>query len=195
MLNIAILVSGNGSNLQSLIDYQNQGKLKNGKLSLVISNKADAYALTRASDSNLPSFALTNPATFETEALEKMREYKIDCIVLAGFLKILSPRFIQAFPNKIINIHPSLIPSFCGAGFYGIKVHQEALKYGVKVSGASVHLVNEVVDGGQIIAQRAVRISAKETPSSLQKKVATIEQKILPQALQTLINQILKENK
>lgn len=191
MLRVAVFVSGNGSNLQSLLDYQEQKKLKNAQIALVLSNKAKAYALKRAELHHIPSIAYEEE--FETQALKALRDYEIDCIVLAGFMKILSPSFIRHYPNRIINIHPSLIPSFCGEGMYGLRVHQAALNYGVKISGASVHFVNEVVDGGKIIAQKSVQISSKETAQSLQKKVMQVEQKILPKALQILINQTLKD--
>lgn len=193
MLNIAVFASGNGSNLEVLLNTP----FKNGKITLVVSNNPKAYALERAKNHQIPSIAIPrcdypSQQAFEECILKHLKEHHIDCIVLAGFMLILSPFFIQHFPNKIINIHPSLIPAFCGEGFYGIKVHEAALQYGVKVSGASVHFVNEIVDGGQIIAQKAISISKQETPQSLQKKISALEHKLLPKGVQILINQTIQ---
>lgn len=194
MLKVAVFVSGNGSNLEALL----RKKLRGGQIALVVSSNPSAYALLRAKSHQIPTQTLCrkdffSQREFEEELLELLRKYQIDCIVLAGFMLILSPFFIQFFPKRIINVHPSLIPSFCGEGFYGIRVHQAVLDYGVKVSGASVHFVNEVVDGGEIIAQKAINLSKNETPQSLQKKIIKLEHQILPKALQTLISQIKKE--
>ena len=156
---IAVLVSGGGTNLQALIDAQKSGIIKSGEIVLVGSNKADAYALTRAKENGIAGFVMKD----EADLLAKLAEEKIDLIVLAGFLKILSEDFIRAYENRIINIHPSLIPSFCGKGAYGLKVHKMALEYGVKVTGATVHFVNEIPDGGEIIMQKAVAIRENDT--------------------------------
>lgn len=196
MLNIAVFASGNGSNLEVLLNQN----FKNGKITLVLSNNPNAYALKRAQAHQVQTIVVNkkdylSQEEFEHHILNHLQKHNIDCIVLAGFMLILSSNFIRHFPNKIINVHPSLIPSFCGEGFYGIRVHEAVLKYGVKVSGASVHLVNEIVDGGQIIAQKATTISKNETPQSLQKKIAKLEHQILPKGVQILINQIIKERK
>lgn len=189
LVNIAVFVSGNGSNLESLLNY----KFINGTINLVISNNANAYALIRAKKHNISTEVITFDNNFENNVLQILRKHNIDCIVLAGFIKILNSNIIKAYPNKIINIHPSLIPSFCGKGFYGIRIHEEVIRYGVKISGASVHYVNEVVDGGQIILQKAISVCKKDTPQSLQKKILKLEHKLLPKATQILINKTLKE--
>ena len=164
---IAVLVSGGGTNLQALIDAQNSGIIRNGEITLVASNKADAYALKRAENNGIKAVLMTDEASL----LKIFREEGIELVVLAGFLKILSADFIRAYENRIINIHPSLIPSFCGKGAYGLHVHEMALSYGVKVTGATVHYVNEIPDGGQIIAQKAVEVLEDDTTETLQRRV------------------------
>ncbi|MBR3786333.1 MAG: phosphoribosylglycinamide formyltransferase [Firmicutes bacterium] len=186
---IAVLVSGGGTNLQALIDAQKSGIIKSGEIVLVGSNKADAYALERAKNAGIEGFVMRD----ETHLLEKLAEEKIDLIVLAGFLKILSEDFIRAYEERIINIHPSLIPSFCGKGAYGLKVHEMALEYGVKVTGATVHFVNEIPDGGRIIAQKAVEILEDDTPETLQRRVMEqAEWILLPQAVEMVSENIAK---
>ena len=178
MKNIAVLVSGGGTNLQSIIDAVEAGKI-NGQIKLVISNKEGAYGLERAKKHNIR-------AVFEKDEQaisDIMKENKIDLVVLAGFLKILSPNFTKAFENRIINIHPSLIPSFCGKGYYGLKVHEAAIEYGVKVSGATVHFVDENADTGPIIRQDTVEVFAGDSPQDLQQRVLKIEHKILSQVV------------
>ena len=188
--NIAVLVSGGGTNLQALIDAQNAGILHSGRITLVIANKADAYALTRASNAGIETAVVLKKACGSQEAFEAaimalLREHNIDVIVLAGFMAILSETFTSAYPKRIINVHPSLIPSFCGVGMYGLHVHEAALAYGVKVTGATVHFVNEIPDGGEIILQKAVSIQDGDTPEILQKRVMEqAEWIILPQAVE-----------
>ena len=197
---IAVLVSGGGTNLQALIDAEKNGIIKSGKLSLVISNNPSAYALTRAEMADIPVAIVTkaelgSQEAFENRMLEVLYEHKIDMIVLAGFMNILTADFIKAYENRIINVHPSLIPSFCGKGFYGLHVHEAALAYGVKVTGATVHFVNEIPDGGEIILQKSVYIKKDETPESLQQRVMRqAEWKILPRATEIVAKQ-LKSNK
>ena len=169
---IAVLVSGGGTNLQALIDAQGRGEIPSGEIVLVISNKADAYALTRAENAGIPGVVITkkdcgSQEAFEDALLAQLEACEIDLIVLAGFMSILSQRFTDAYEKRILNVHPSLIPSFCGEGFYGLRVHQAALDYGVKVTGATVHYVNEIPDGGEIILQRAVAIEEGDTPEIL----------------------------
>ncbi len=189
-LNVAVLVSGGGTNLQALIDAEADGKIRSGKLSLVISNKEGAFALERAKRAGIPTEVvlkkvLGSPEAFEEKILSLLEEYKIDIIVLAGFMSILSENFTSSYEKRILNVHPSLIPSFCGAGYYGLRVHEAALAYGVKVTGATVHYVNEVPDGGEIILQKAVRIHEGDTPEVLQARVMReAEWKILPRALE-----------
>ena len=189
-MNIAVLVSGGGTNLQALIDAQKDGKIKSGEIRLVISNKADAYALERAAAVGIPTALVLrkdcgSQEAFETAMMERLTEYEIDVIVLAGFLAILSERFTSAYPRRILNVHPSLIPSFCGQGFYGLRVHEAALEKGVKVTGATVHFVNEIPDGGEIILQKAVQICKNDTPKSLQMRVMRqAEWVILPKAVE-----------
>ncbi|MBR4020334.1 MAG: phosphoribosylglycinamide formyltransferase [Firmicutes bacterium] len=186
---IAVLVSGGGTNLQALIDAQKSGIIKSGEIVMVASNKADAYALTRAEQNGIKAVLMTS----EAELLKILREEGIDLIVLAGFLKILSKEFISAYENRIINIHPSLIPSFCGKGAYGLHVHEMALDYGVKVTGATVHFVNEIPDGGQIIAQKAVEILDDDTPETLQRRVMEqAEWILLPQAVEKISEKLAK---
>ncbi|MBQ8197310.1 MAG: phosphoribosylglycinamide formyltransferase [Clostridia bacterium] len=197
-VNVAVLVSGGGTNLQALIDAQ--GKvIKNGKISLVISNNANAYALQRAKNADIKTAVVlkkefATQRDFEEKLISILRENDIDLIVLAGFMSILSEYFTSTYKDRIINVHPSLIPSFCGKGFYGLKVHEEALKYGVKVTGATVHFVNEIPDGGKIIMQKAVKIRKGDTPEILQKRVMVqAEWKILPASTELVCKNILKE--
>ncbi|MBQ8818588.1 MAG: phosphoribosylglycinamide formyltransferase [Clostridia bacterium] len=201
---IAVFVSGGGTNLQALIDAEKQGIIKSGKLSLVISNNANAYAITRAELAGIPSAIVTKKEygtqqAFENKIIEILEEYGIDLIVLAGFMSILSAEFTSKYPKRIINVHPSLIPSFCGKGFYGLRVHEAALAYGVKVTGATVHYVNEIPDGGEIILQKSVSVKRNETPESLQQKVMRqAEWIILPKATEQVCAEIVslrKENK
>jgi len=186
---IAVLVSGGGTNLQALIDAQGS-VICNGRIELVISNNPNAYALTRAANANIPSLVLTkkecgSQAAFEEAIVSALEENGIDLIVLAGFMSILTEGFTSRYPERIINVHPSLIPSFCGKGYYGLRVHEEALAYGVKVTGATVHFVNEIPDGGKIILQKAVEIQEGDTPEVLQKRVMEqAEWKILPRAVE-----------
>ena len=178
MKNIAVLVSGGGTNLQSIIDAVEAGKI-NGQIKLVISNKEGAYGLERAKNHNIR-------AVFEKDEqaiIDIMKESQIDLVVLAGFLKILSPNFTRAFENRIINIHPSLIPSFCGKGYYGLRVHEAAVEYGVKVSGATVHFVDENADTGPIIRQETVEVLPEDSPEDLQQRVLKIEHRILSQVV------------
>ena len=187
---IAVLVSGGGTNLQALIDAQSAGILTSGAIALVISNNPGAYALERAAKAGIPGVVVTkkdcgSQAAFEQKLKDLLTENNIDLIVLAGFMSILSQDFTQDYPERIINVHPSLIPSFCGKGYYGLHVHEEALKYGVKLSGATVHFVSEECDGGPIIAQKCVAIEEGDTPETLQKRIMEqAEWKILPQAVQ-----------
>ena len=184
---IAVLVSGGGTNLQALIDAQGS-VLKSGKIALVVSNAAGAYALERAKKAGIATEvvlkkALGSQAAFEERLKEVLTKHSIDLIVLAGFMTILTENFTSAYPKRILNVHPSLIPSFCGEGFYGLKVHEAALSYGVKVTGATVHFVNEIPDGGEIIAQKAVYIEEGDTPEILQRRVMEqAEWILLPQA-------------
>ena len=192
---IAVLVSGGGTNLQALIDAQHSGIIKSGEISLVVSNKSNAYALTRAENANIKTAVIEKKGNpfFEEQLIEKLDSEKIDIIVLAGFMCILSEKFTRHFENRIINVHPSLIPSFCGEGFYGLNVHEAALNYGVKVTGATVHFVNEIPDGGKIILQKAVNIEEGDTPEVLQKRVMEqAEWKILPEACEMVCKEILK---
>ncbi len=179
---IAVLVSGGGTNLQALLDAQAAGRIPHGEIILVVSNRDGAYALTRAAQAGVPTAVVTGP-DFESRLQAVLRSSRIDLIVLAGFLKILSPAFTARWPKRILNVHPSLIPSFCGEGFYGLRVHEAALRYGVKVTGATVHYVNEIPDGGQIILQKAVDILPDDTPETLQRRVMEqAEWVLLPKA-------------
>lgn len=190
---IAVLVSGGGTNLQALIDAKKSGIIKSGNIELVISNKEDAYALTRAKDNGISSLFIKKDADFEKNLIKALEENKIDLIVLAGFLVILSEDFVKRFDKKIINIHPSLIPSFCGDGFYGLKVHEKALERGVKLTGATTHFVNEITDGGEIIMQKAVEILKGDTPQILQKRVMEeAEWIILPLSVEKVSKEIIK---
>ena len=195
---IAVLVSGGGTNLQALIDAEKSGIIKSGTISLVVSNKADAYALERARLAGIPSVTLLRKELGSQEAFEAaltklLEDENIDLIVLAGFMSILSESFTRRFKDRIINIHPSLIPSFCGKGFYGLRVHEAALSYGVKVTGATVHYVNEIPDGGRIIAQKAVEVLPGDSPESLQRRVMEqAEWIILPQAAESVAADIIK---
>lgn len=193
---IAVLVSGGGTNLQALIDSQKTGIISSGEITLVISNNANAYALQRASNAGIKTEViikkqLGSQEAFEQKLIEILTENGIELIVLAGFMSILSEDFTKRYPERIINVHPSLIPSFCGKGFYGLKVHEEALKKGVKVTGATVHFVNEIPDGGKIIMQKAVSVREKDTAETLQKRVMKMaEWKILPASTQKICEQI-----
>lgn len=198
-IRIAVLVSGGGTNLQALIDAEKSGIVKSGTICLVVSDKADAYALTRAQNAGIETAVLSKKQLCGQEAFEEklialLNEKKIDMIVLAGFMCILTERFTSRYPERIINIHPSLIPSFCGKGFYGLRVHEAALSYGVKVTGATVHYVNEVPDGGKIIMQKAVEIEEGDTPEVLQKRVMQqAEWIILPLSCERVAKKILEE--
>ena len=194
---IAVLVSGGGTNLQALIDAQASGVIASGEIVLVISNNANAYALQRAANAGIATAIvlkkqLGSQLSFEQKIMDLLAENHIDLIVLAGFMSILSEQFTSAYPKRILNVHPSLIPSFCGAGFYGLRVHEEALRYGVKVTGATVHYVNEIPDGGEIIYQKAVEIQPGDTPEILQRRVMEqAEWKILPAAVETVSRQLM----
>mgnify|MGYP003461484015 CR=1 FL=1 len=197
MKRIAVLVSGGGTNLQALIDAQGS-VLKSGRIALVLSNNADAYALQRAKNAGIPTAVVLkkecgSQQAFEEKIKEVLTENAIDLIILAGFMTILSESFTSCYPQRILNVHPSLIPSFCGAGYYGLRVHEEALKYGVKVTGATVHFVNEIPDGGKIIAQKAVEILPGDTPEILQRRVMEqAEWILLPQAAEEVCAQLCK---
>lgn len=189
MKNIVVLVSGGGTNLQALIDAQERGEIKGGKISCVISSKEGAYALERAAKAGIPSVVLprkeyADKKEYSQAILEELNRQKADLVVLAGFMIILDEVVTKAYPYKIINVHPALIPSFCGEGYYGLKVHEKALEYGVKISGATIHFVNEEADAGAIILQGAVDIANDETPETLQKKIMeNVEWKLLPKAV------------
>jgi len=197
---IAVMVSGTGTNLQALIDAQKSGLIEKGEIVLVISNREDAYALERARKNDIEAFVITRKASggqagFEEACAEIIDSRNIDLIVLAGFLMILSKDFVTRYDHKIINIHPSLIPSFCGDGFYGLKPHIAALERGVKVTGATVHYVNEIADGGEIIAQKAVTVEEGDTPEVLQRRVMEqAEWLILPVAVAKICRKIVKES-
>lgn len=196
---IAVLVSGGGTNLQALIDAQESGILKSGQIQLVISNNRDAYALTRAAKAGIAGEVvlkkeLGSQQAFEDRIGELLTQYRIDVIVLAGFMSILSESFTARYPKRILNVHPSLIPAFCGEGFYGLRVHEAALAYGVKVTGATVHYVNEIPDGGEILLQKAVEIQPGDTPEILQKRVMEqAEWLLLPQAVEMVSARISEE--
>ena len=193
----AILVSGGGTNLQAIIDAKKAGKIPNAELSLVVSNNPNAYAITRAEKANIPVSVVcmkdcASRKEFEIKIIQALEAHKIDFIVLAGFMSILSEDFVRHYERRIINVHPSLIPSFCGKGFYGLKVHEAALEYGVKVTGATVHFVNEIPDGGEIILQKSVNIKKNDTPETLQRRVMEqAEWKILPRAVDVVAKEII----
>lgn len=197
--NIAVLVSGGGTNLQALIDAQESGIIQSGAIRLVVANNPAAYALERAKKAGIETAVVTkkdcgSQEAFEDAIIKTLEEHKTDLIILAGFMSILSEKFTSRFEKRIINVHPSLIPSFCGAGFYGLRVHEAALEKGVKVTGATVHYVNEIPDGGEIILQKAVSVRAGDTPEKLQKRVMRLaEWKILPQAAEQVSAEILNK--
>ena len=196
MTNIAVMVSGGGTNLQALIDAQKAGKIPHGQIRLVIASNDRAYALQRAEKENIPSAVIRHKdypvqEEFDQKIVDTLHEYQIDMVVLAGYLSILGPTMIHAYEDRIINIHPSLIPSFCGKGFYGLKVHAAALASGVKVTGATVHLVNEIPDGGRILKQKAVEVKEGDTPETLQRRVMEqAEWILLPEACEELAERI-----
>ena len=196
---IAVFVSGGGTNLQALLDEAARGNLPDGEIALVVSSKADAYALTRAANAGVPGVVVArkqcaDQAEFEGKILDALREYRIEMIVLAGFMSILSESFTSRFPRRILNVHPSLIPAFCGQGFYGLRVHEAALARGVKISGATVHFVNEIPDGGEIVFQRAVEVQPGDTPETLQRRIMEeAEWHLLPAAAEKVARDI-REN-
>ena len=198
---IAVLVSGGGTNLQALIDAEKSGILSSGSISLVIANNKDAYALERAKQNGIQSAIVlkkeyASQLDFENKIIALIEENGIELIVLAGFMSILSEHFTSKYDHRIINVHPSLIPSFCGQGFYGLRVHEAALNYGVKVTGATVHFVNEIPDGGEIIMQKAVEIQEGDTPETLQKRVMVeAEWKILPLSVEKISKKIIDERR
>ena len=198
---VAVLVSGGGTNLQALIDAERAGKMPSVELALVISNNRSAYALTRAQQAGIETAVIVrkeaaSQESFEAAMTEELVKRQIDFIIMAGFMSILSKNFTDRYPEKIINIHPSLIPSFCGKGFYGLHVHEAALVYGVKVTGATVHFVNEIPDGGRIIRQKAVEVMEGDTPEILQKRVMEqAEWIILPQAAEEVAEQLLNRER
>lgn len=195
---IAVLVSGGGTNLQALIDAQQGGIIKSGKIEVVIASNPDAYAIKRAENSGIPAEVVnkkecSSQDEFESGIINILKKYDIDFVVLAGFMCILSESFTKKYANRIINVHPSLIPSFCGKGFYGLKVHEAALEYGVKVTGATVHFVNEIPDGGKIILQKSVDILPEDTAETLQKRVMEqAEWIILPEACEIVSKEIME---
>ncbi|MBR3271118.1 MAG: phosphoribosylglycinamide formyltransferase [Clostridia bacterium] len=196
MVNVAVLVSGGGTNLQAILDAEKSGVLRHGRVTLVVSNNPNAYALTRAKEHGVQTLVLSKAdyptqAEFEHALIDALTENQIDLIVLAGFMRILSADFTSRYPERIINVHPALIPSFCGKGYYGLRVHEEALRYGVKVTGATVHFVNEIPDGGRIIAQKAVEIEPDDTPETLQKRVMEqAEWVLLPRAIEEVAKEM-----
>ena len=195
---IAVFVSGGGTNLQALIDAQHSAKIRSGEIVLVLSSNPSAFALARAKNAGIPTAvvsrkACADAAEFEGKIIDALEKSGAEIIVLAGFMSILSADFTKRYENRIINVHPSLIPAFCGKGFYGLKVHEEALKYGVKVTGATVHFVNEIPDGGKIISQKAIKVNRDDTPESLQLRVMRMcEWKILPEACEKVCSEIAK---
>lgn len=196
---IAVLVSGGGTNLQALLDAQQSGLLTDGEIVLVVASNAKAYALTRAAQAGVPAVVcsrkeLGSQAAFEAAIAQALADHGVELIVLAGFMSILSEDFTSRWPRRILNVHPSLIPSFCGKGYYGLKVHEAALAYGVKVTGATVHFVNEVPDGGEILLQKAVEVLPGDTPEVLQRRVMEqAEWILLPQATQMISEEIRRE--
>lgn len=199
IINIAVLVSGGGTNLGALIKAQEKGILKSGRIKAVISSNPDAYALCRAEKAGIPGYVVSkkecaSSAEFEEKIVKIIEEQKCRLIILAGFMSILGKNFTDKYKNRIINIHPSLIPSFCGSGYYGLRVHKAALEKGVKVSGATVHYVNDVPDGGEIIMQKAVKVYEGDTPEILQKRIMRLaEWKILPQASELVCRKLQNE--
>ncbi len=200
-IRVAVLVSGGGTNLQAILDAAHSGMIRSAEVVLVVSSQPGVYALERAKRAGVPSAVLRKQelggqAGFETALLELLRAYRVDLIVLAGFLSILSNDFTSQYDHRILNVHPSLIPSFCGKGFYGLKVHEAALSRGVKVTGATVHFVNEIPDGGEILAQKAVEILPDDTPETLQRRVMEqAEWKLLPAAVESVSAQMLENRK
>lgn len=198
-IKVAVLVSGGGTNLGALIDAERKGIIKSGEISLVISNKVGAYALERAKNAGIKELTVTkaecgSQEAFEDRLIDELKSHGIELIVLAGFMAILSEKFTRTFADRIINVHPSLIPSFCGKGFYGLRVHEAALEYGVKVTGATVHYVNEIPDGGRIILQKSVSIKKGDTPEILQRRVMEkAEWIILPRACELISKKLLSE--
>lgn len=189
---VAVLVSGGGTNLQALLDAGNRGEMPHAEIALVLSSRKGAYALERAIAAKVPAEVVERreysvAKEFDRTLLKKLKEYRIEVVILAGFLCILGEDILSAYPDKIVNVHPSLIPSFCGDGFYGLRVHKEALQRGVKVTGATVHLVNEITDGGRILLQKAVPVMEDDTPQSLQRRVMEqAEWELLPRAVEML---------
>ena len=195
---VAVLVSGGGTNLEALFNAQAAGDLPHGEIVLVLSSNPGAFALERAKRRGVPAFAVSRkqlgPEGFEAALMKKLVEYRVDLIVLAGFLSILSENFVRRWPDRIVNVHPSLIPAFCGKGYYGLKVHEAALRRGVKVTGATVHLVNEIPDGGRILLQKAVEVQPGDTPETLQRRVMEqAEWVLLPRAVEQLATHIAAE--
>ena len=196
MVRVAVLVSGGGTNLQAIIDAKAAGKIPSAELALVLASNDKAYALERAANAGIPSEVLRKakgeePTLYGERLLEVLRKHHIDLVVLAGFLTILPENVIRAYDHRILNVHPSLIPSFCGDGFYGLRVHEAALEKGVKVTGATIHFVNEITDGGDIIAQKAVEVLPDDTPETLQKRVMVeAEWVLLPQAVETVASSL-----
>ena len=196
--NIAVLVSGGGTNLQALIDAEKRSELGNGKITLVIASKPNVYALERAKNNSIDSIVLArneyaNIADYSKKLADTLEDANIDLVVLAGFLTIIDEQVYERFPNRILNVHPALIPSFCGKGYYGLRVHEAALEYGVKVTGATVHFVNEIPDGGRIILQKSVSIKKGDTPEVLQRRVMEqAEWRILPRACELVSRELLK---
>lgn len=199
MVKIGVLVSGGGTNLQALLDAQKRGEIPDGEITLVIASRKKAYALERARMAGVPALALPrrdyeNPADYDAALLGALQEAGVELVVLAGFLCVLGEKMLKGYEGRIVNVHPSLIPAFCGDGFYGLHVHEAALERGVKVTGATVHLVNEVTDGGPILLQKAVEVLENDTPESLQKRVMEqAEWVLLPQAVSMLCQKIEKE--
>ena len=203
MVRVAVLVSGGGTNLQAILDAKAAGKIPHGDIALVVSNKPEAIALERAARANIPTAVVKkekgmDPSDYGQRLLDVLKTHAVEFVVLAGFLVVLPENVIRAYENRIINVHPSLIPAFCGKGFYGLKVHEAALNYGVKVTGATVHYVNEIPDGGKIIAQKAVEILPEDTAETLQKRVMIeAEWLLLPKALEFCCRELamVKETK
>lgn len=203
MKNIAVFVSGGGTNLQAIIDGIRFGKITNGKISLVLSSKDDVYAIERAKDNNIPVEIVRrkeypDEKEFSLRVLEKIKPYNIDLIIMAGFMSVLSEDFVKLYENKMVNTHPTLIPAFCGKGWYGLKVHEKVLERGVKLSGSTVHFCNEITDGGPIILQKAAEVKDDDTPESLQKRIMTeCEQVILVEAVDLFCNDklVVRDNK